>query len=337
MNDWAENIDGALAGYHLNAPVVSVNLVSLSENATYVVNLADGSAVVARLHRPGFRSPQEIRSELAWITALRRDAVVHTPAIIADAAGRELHEFAVQGQSRYVVVFEFIEGRSPADEHAGALIDRFTEIGKISRALQDHARAWTPPPDFARVTWSPEFILGLKDASWESWRLNKEVTPAVAERLDAVEAHALVTLQRYRMRHPDRFGLIHTDLRSTNLLVHHGRTTVIDFDDCGFGFPMWDLAGALSFIEAEPHVADLVAAWIRGYGGVDADDLATIPALIIMRRLQLVGWMNTRQGTPEHERMVGVYVPQTERIGAEFLHGTFALTGPDGRPRTAAI
>lgn len=335
MSDWSTNIDEALAGYALNAPVQATTLVSLSENATYVVDLADGSTVVARLHRPGFRSPQEIRSELDWITALRSESVLPTPEVIPDAQGFGLHEFDVQGRPHYAVLFEFVEGRSPTIGDDDALIDIFVTIGELSRKLRDHARRWQPPAEFARVTWSPEYILGLKDPSWESWRLNPEVTPPIAEHLDAVEAHALVTLQRYRMRHPDRFGLIHTDLRAANLLVQHGRITVIDFDDCGFGFPMWDLAGALSFIEAEPIVPDLVAAWIRGYGGVDTDDLATIPALVILRRLQLAGWMNTRQGTPEHEQMVGVYVQETERIGIEFLRGTFAVGSTDGRGHPA--
>lgn len=337
MNDWSTSIGAALAGYTLSAPVRAANLVSLSENATYVVDLADGSTVVARLHRPGFRSPQEIRSELAWITALRRDDVVPTPEIIPDSAGFDRHEFTVQGQRRYSVLFEYIEGRSPTIGDDAALIDSFTTIGGISRKLHDHVRTWHPPEGFTRVTWSPEYILGVENPSWEPWRLNPEVTPEIAESLGAVETHALATMRRYRMRHPDRFGLIHTDLRTANLLVHEGRTTVIDFDDCGFGFPMWDLAGALSFIEAEPIVPQLVAAWIRGYGGVDADDLATIPALIILRRLQLVGWMNTRQGTPEHEQMVGVYVRETERIGAEFLRGIFALDPTSGGRRPAVI
>lgn len=254
--------------------------------------------------------------------------------MLPDVDGDLLHRFEVDGRDQYAVVFEFIEGRSPTpgDDDA-ALIECFSTIGTITRNLHDHVRTWKPPKDFTRVTWSPEYILGLKDPSWESWRLNEEVTPAIADRLNAVEERALATLHRYRMMHPDRFGLLHTDLRTTNLLVTDDAVAVVDFDDCGFGFPMWDLAGALSFIEAEPLVPDLINAWLRGYGGVDIDDLVTIPALIIMRRLQLVGWMNTRQGTAEHERMVGTYVAETERIGTDFLAGRFALP----RRYTAAI
>ena len=40
---------------------------------------------------------------------------------------------------------------------------------------------------------------------------------------------------------------------------------VIDFDDCGFGWYMYDLAAAVSFIEHDPRVPELIDAWARGY------------------------------------------------------------------------
>jgi len=324
MTDWPHAIDEALAGYALTSPVRGHRLVSLSENATYLVDLVDGTTVAVRLHRPGFRSPAEIHSELAWINALREDRVVATPGIIPDRNGQQLHRFEAHDGSRFAVMFEFVPGCSPRIEDEDSLLRSFRTIGAITRRMHRHAASWRPPAGFERVTWSPEFILGI-DSSWESWRLNPEVSGSTAVALGEVEAAALSLLHRYRRLHPDRFGLIHTDLRTANLLVERDRLTVIDFDDCGFGFPMWDLAGALSFIEAEPVVPALVHAWIDGYGGVDAADLRVIPALIMLRRLQLVGWMNTREGTAEHRRMVGVYVPETVRIGREFLRGAFAL------------
>lgn len=323
MPEWSDAIEEALAGYELNAPVRGTRLVSLSENATYLVDLDDGSTVAMRLHRPGFRSAVEIGSELAWIQALREDRVVATPSVLPDRGGHQLHRFEVQGETRCAVMFEFVPGRAPRVEDADSLVRSFRTIGAITRRMHRHAAGWQHPVGFERVTWSPEFILGI-DSSWESWRLNAEVSGPVAEVLGTVEDAALSVLHRYRRMHPERFGLIHTDLRTANLLVDHEDLTVIDFDDCGFGFPMWDLAGALSFIEAEPIVPALIRAWLDGYGGVDDADLGVIPALIMLRRLQLVGWMNTREGTPEHRRMVGVYVPETVRIGRDFLRGAFA-------------
>jgi Ser/Thr protein kinase RdoA (MazF antagonist) len=39
------------------------------------------------------------------------------------------------------------------------------------------------------------------------------------------------------------WGLIHADLHRDNILLHHGEIGVIDFDDCGWGYYLFDLAG----------------------------------------------------------------------------------------------
>src|SRR5262249_34337093 len=66
-------------------------------------------------------------------------------------------------------------------------------------------------------------------------------------------------------RGDDRFGLIHADVRLANLLVDGDDIQVIDFDDCGFGWFMFDLATAVSFMEHDPRVPELCDAWVRGY------------------------------------------------------------------------
>ena len=43
--------------------------------------------------------------------------------------------------------------------------------------------------------------------------------------------------------------MIHGDLRLANLLVDGETTKVIDFDDCGFGWLMYDCATTVSFFE----------------------------------------------------------------------------------------
>ncbi len=44
---------------------------------------------------------------------------------------------------------------------------------------------------------------------------------------------------------PDTFGLIHADLHQENYLFHGGMARAIDFDDCGWGFYLYDLAVTL--------------------------------------------------------------------------------------------
>jgi len=64
---------------------------------------------------------------------------------------------------------------------------------------------------------------------------------------------------------PEVFGLLHADLRLANLMGDGDRLTAIDLDDCGFGWWAYDLASALSFIETDPRLPDLIARWCDGY------------------------------------------------------------------------
>ena len=58
----------------------SVELINLSENATYSVDdHADGRKWALRVHREGYHSYDAIRSEHAWTDALREQAGVITP------------------------------------------------------------------------------------------------------------------------------------------------------------------------------------------------------------------------------------------------------------------
>ncbi len=43
----------------------------------------------------------------------------------------------------------------------------------------------------------------------------------------------------------DAFGLIHADLYPENVLFNAGNAFPIDFEDCGYGYWMWDIAVAL--------------------------------------------------------------------------------------------
>ena len=49
------------------------------------------------------------------------------------------------------------------------------------------------------------------------------------------------------------------------ILVDGEAVKVLDFDDCGFSWHLYDAATAVSFFEHEPQVPELMAAWAEGY------------------------------------------------------------------------
>jgi len=106
-------------------------------------------------------------------------------------------------------------------------------------------------------------------------------------------------LERYG-KPRERYGLTHADIRLANLLIEGTRTKVIDFDDCGFSWYLYDLGTALSFIEHRPDVPELVESWLRGYhkaATLSGEERAEIPTFIMFRRLLLVAWIGSHSET----------------------------------------
>ena len=91
-----------------------------------------------------------------------------------------------------------------------------------------------------------------------------------------------------------RRGLIHADLHYENVLFRTGTPLAIDFDDCGWGDYLYDLAVPLSELEDRSNYEALRDALLAGYArqrplprGFD-DHLR---ALAILRRVQLIMWI----------------------------------------------
>lgn len=300
-----------------------ITLLTISENATY--RLRDGATgleMALRVSRPGYNSRAEILSELAWINALRADGIIDTPAPIPLLNGGLIADFAEEGAIRHLTGFSFLAGTEPA---AGAdLVHWFEELGAIHARLHAHARSWTRPAGFQRRIWNYETTLGATP-HWGDWRAGLGLDAAgraVIERAGAILQKRLAGYGHG----PERFGLIHADLRLANLIVQEDRLSVIDFDDCGFCWYFYDFAAAISFLEHEPYIPALRAAWLQGYRRVapiaDEDEVA-IADFVMLRRILLTAWIASHAETPTAQSMGTDYTAGTVALAEDYLrhHG----------------
>src|SRR5204863_9062608 len=60
-------------------------------------------------------------------------------------------------------------------------------------------------------------------------------------------------------------GLVHADGHQDNFMFHAGSVRLIDFDDCGWGFYLYDVAVPLSEITLRPRYREMRAALLDGY------------------------------------------------------------------------
>ncbi|MCH9667233.1 MAG: phosphotransferase [Actinomycetia bacterium] len=301
-------------------PDSALRLLSLSENATYLV--VDAEPMVLRVHRPGYHSLDEIRSELGWMAALRADTTVAVPQLIYTADGRDVVAASVDGNMLHVDAVTFIDGCT-AEEDPEAV--GFDELGRLSAHMHDHVERWSPPKFFTRFRWDVDATLG-QQARWGNWRKAPGLNSEGAAVVELAAAKVAARLTEFGQG-PDRFGLIHADLRMANLMVSPecSGITVIDFDDCGWSWHLADLGAVVSFIENTPEAEHMIADWLRGYREVRAipgDHLSMIPTFVMLRRLTLTAWVASHADADAAIACTDGYAMGTAALAQRYLSDT---------------
>jgi Ser/Thr protein kinase RdoA (MazF antagonist) len=292
-------------------------LCNVSENHTYRVDDPEaGRTYALRLHRPGYRTAAEIASELDWIDALREDGAVDTCVAVAAPDGERVVSVTADcAGERNAVLFEWLPGVTP-DPEGAEVVEGFRTLGAVSARMHAHARAWRPPPGFARPHWDFEHTIG-RAGHWGRWQDGLGMGPEECAQLERLEIAIAERLLAYG-RGPERYGLVHADIRLANLLVEDGHVRVIDFDDCGFAWFMYDFATTVSFVEDHPRVPELREAWVEGYRSVaplDPADEAELATFVMLRRLLLVAWIGSHH----------TFATEAADLGPAFTAGTCEL------------
>lgn len=198
-----------------------------------------------RVHEPGYQEPDAIELELAWLTAMRRDADLPVPEPIRTLDGRLLLPVSVPGipQARNCSLLRWVKGRSLKNRFR----PRHLRVqGRLLARLHNFAARWQPPAGLTKrhFDWDGLFQndVGSGMPNAQAWAL---LSPRYREAFDSVAQQVREVMDAWG-KGPDVYGLIHGDLAvDANLLFWHGQPRAIDFDDSGFGYWVFDLAVAL--------------------------------------------------------------------------------------------
>jgi Ser/Thr protein kinase RdoA (MazF antagonist) len=300
-------------------PDAPLRLLSLSENATYLVD--DPEPIVLRVHRSDYHVLDAIRSELAWMAALREQTDVVTPCLIPARDGSEVVTAVYNDLPLNVDAVTFVSGCT-AEERPEAV--GFDQLGRITAAMHDHVRGWQAPDYFTRFSWDADSMIG-PDGRWGDWRHAPGLTAADAAVLERTATELGARLDEFGCS-PDRFGLIHADLRMANLMidpqVDGGPITVIDFDDCGWSWHLADLGAVVSFIEDTPEAEAMIAGWLAGYREtreLPVEHLEMIPSFVMLRRLQLTAWVASHAHADSAIAFADGFAEGTARLAQRYL------------------
>jgi Ser/Thr protein kinase RdoA (MazF antagonist) len=243
------------------------------ENATFRVDATapDGrDRFLLRVHRPARHgrnvdSAAAIGSELVWLMALRAGTGLLVPAPFRTADGKLTAVAASPDvtEPRVCSVLRWMDGRVHAAAPRPVHLRR---LGSVMARLHNHADQWRIPPGFVRIRWDWEtffgdtMIYGRTNAA-DVW----DLLPDDLRRRFAQVASSMRRLMTHLGDGADNFGLIHADLHLGNALFWRGEVRVIDFDDCGFGYWLYDIAVALWELRYRNDYEDFQSALIDGY------------------------------------------------------------------------
>lgn len=241
-----------------------------SENTTYIIKKENIPLYTLRISRKGYRTRSQLEAELKWLGIIKGVSYAQPVSGVLDIEGY------------FCVFFRYIEGKMPEYNDENALYN----IGRTAALLHKYADICLDRP-----LWNIENMTGRKGI-WGDWRENTELS---GKDIDIIEKSLSIAENNISGYCSRKYGLIHADLRVTNIIENNG-LCVIDFDDCGYGYFMQDLASALSFMENSENIEALKNAWFMGYETVsplDDKDKKIADSFILLRRIQLLAWVTS--------------------------------------------
>jgi len=289
----------ALLNWHIEG---DLHLIKHRENAVYKVSTPKGKKYALRLHRQGYHSDRSLYSEFLWLDALK-DYGIGVPIVIPDKNGNfftrsALPDFPLECQ---VDLLAWIDGEQIGSCQKGLegnpkiVSNTYKTIGRVAAKMHNQACQWKLPKRFERHAWDVEGLVGdnpFWGRFWELSALTNEELRLLIRTRDLVHARLI----KYG-RPADSYSLIHADFVPENILSDNGKIQVIDFDDAGFGWHLFDLATALYFIQNESTYNAAYSALIQGYRefrSLPDERLEQLPLFLAARGFTYLGWVHTR-------------------------------------------
>lgn len=290
--------------------VKSAVSINYEYNATLKVETTDGQLFALRINTNSPRTPENLRAEIAFVRFLAEDGRVKVPHPIKNHEGNFytsiLHE--ASGRMFYCVLYSWILGEEledePTDEQLSALGVAMATMHVAAQDFELPEGSFLPTFDDP-LWWTEDFLLSEKSV------LDVEAKDLISAALSAIKSGVA---KFYANGTPI---LIHADMHGGNVLWYEDGLSVIDFDDCGYGFPLQDLATALYYLDTPEQDAALR----RGY-----ESIAPVPEcsekemkmLFLQRRIVLLNYLYETSNL-EHRSMIPEYQEETLRRIKNFL------------------
>ena len=298
-----------------------VKLLKYSENVIFKITFKEAFPVVFRIHRPGYHNIEELEGEILWMDEIHRDTDVELPVVYRGRDGRFLQKMTTfSGEEVYVSLISFLEGSPLGELKDDELIKGLESLGEITAKLHMQSINRDKSVVIKRFYWDINNLFGdNNDGIWGSWRDYKALTKEQYRILEKCTSVMKDKLNHYG-RSNEKFGLIHADLHFYNVINNNGVNQIIDFDDSGYGFYMYDMGCAL--VTYSRNLTKLEGAWVRGYEKVrklSDEDKKFIPMFVLLRRITRLAWLATHSDSDTAKTVDDEYLDVTIDMAKEWL------------------
>lgn len=295
-----------------------VRLISLGhgENTTFKVeaqsnkssqNSHDNRWYALRIYRHNKHTPAAIQTELLWLVSLRQDTNLIVPKPVPTQEGALMAIAQAPGvpEPRCCALFHWLPGRTL---DLGFSTKAMEQIGRFLAQLHQYSQQFVPPAGFVRPRLDENELLRVPiSLPTESEEI---IPPAEQAVLEAI-ANQIREQMHCLEQQPESFGLIHGDLHHHNCKFHRGEVQVFDFDDCGWGYYLYDLAITLYYLRDRQEFSPLQQALFRGYQQVRSlptQHETCLKALMAARRIHLLRDLLLRQDNPKLRALTPKFV-----------------------------
>jgi len=303
---------------HYPLQVKRVRLLAYHFNAIFRVDSEDGDKFVLRINIPGGRTLGEIRSEMAWLAALRRETDLVVPEPLPSREGSLVTTVETPGvpEPRHCVIFGWVAGR---DLFHHLTPENYFKLGIFTTHLHDHAGGFVLP-DGCRLKRLDKVLPFNHGEVIFTDGGHELLAPGRLEIFRETAARVRETLEiLYDGRDGER--ILHADLHQGNIRVNRGGIGALDFDDSMLGYPVQDIGITFYYIQNHPEYPALREAFQRGYESRLAwpeEAPGQIETLIAWRELQLLNFL-LGSDNPMFEKMLPDFVARAEGRLRRFL------------------
>lgn len=188
--------------------------------------------IVIRITPPGHKTKDEVHAEMDWLQYLARGGAP-VERVVPSKRGNLVEIIDTNDGGIPVVCFNWAPGQLVRKQDFSPSL--FQTWGKAAGMLHRLTKDYIPSnASLSRIQWQDDEYL---DRSLIPSHQTK-----VIERFDSLIGHFL-NLEKDR----DSYGLIHQDIHHANLFLDRNKLTILDFDDCVYGYFIFDIANALGF------------------------------------------------------------------------------------------